>query len=921
MVRKANNNQLGAGEQFGGENNSDLLKDWTVLPCENSWSFESSDSEEGSEEGIYQKEFLDHMLLEAAMTNNPQEVNRLLKQNANPNFKNEQGHTALSSAIPPATQKNSNTQAKNRLDPQKIQNNIYIIETLLKANADPNVEIQGGNRVLHYAAEKHNIQVAKLLLDYKADPDIKNDAGKLPYEYVITYCDYSLAHLLEPKQQSLNRQLLEAVRAKTTDRAQELLKQNANPNIRNQMGKGPLNQAIMNNDSKMVELLIENKANVNTSDSYQPLYLAAINGRDEIVTRLIEKNASIAPQNKNGCTASEGAVMNQHNNTALILQRNLYKQNQRLIPLLQESVKTNDISMVKALIKRGVDVNATIGNSGDTALSIAKTNNNIDIIKLLEQAPSEQKILQQKNQAVINHLLQFTAFHNRIDIVIELIKMGAGINNANIADGNTALHYGVSTNNKELVSLLLQNNADITIKNKQGLTALGVAQDINKQINSHKQNNTDGKQNLESIEEQLSQNIEIIKLLQNDQEQSKITEQKDLEEQKGEENDNTLNNLLAGRLFEKDEMSDTSEEEEEREIKDEATIPIKKVSNKHIHAIKAAAKTEENLATHLEKLQSAINAKQQMDKEQIQDHNIDSAKLEANAALIKQLILELANSTENEAVLNNLLIIATTQADNSTTELLAQNELVNKNFVDQNGCTALHYAAIQGDAEKVETLLQNDFDINITDKYGNTPLHAAVILGKTEVIKLLLEKGAKVNAQDQYGNTAAHFAADAGDKDTIELLQAHKADFTIQDKAGLIALNYAIESIKYTRVKIDSSPQVTQNESSSKDSSNNSSSTSSPQQYFYQKLVNLMNTIKQLTSEAEVIKQLDMKFHQGTEFHTLLQSLEKWLVNDSNYQNHNILQSLDNFLEYCSATIPPAGDLLTIDDLMQPVCE
>lgn len=338
--------------------------------------------------------------------------------------------------------------------------------------------------------------------------------------------------------------------------------------------------------------------------------------------------------------------------------------------------------------------------------------------------------------------------------------------------------------------------------------------------------------------------------------------------------------------------------------------------NTHIVAISNVSGLPRKLIYQLNMLQDAITQQKQLCCDQI---SLQPVHYDTNSNTINNSLKELGKSL-NSAVLNNLLIIATTQAQNIPISLL-QNNLVNKNFVDQNGCTALHYAAIQGDAEKVKILLANGANVDIKNQHGNTPLHAAVILKRTDVIKLLLEKGAKVDAQDEYGNTAAHFAADAGDKDTIELLQAHKADFTIQDKAGLIALNYAIESIKYTRVKIDSSPQVTQNESSSKDSSNNSSSTSSPQQYFYQKLVNLMNTIKQLTSEAEVIKQLDMKFHQGTEFHTLLQSLEKWLVNDSNYQNHNILQSLDNFLEYCSATIPPAGDLLTIDDLMQPVCE
>ena len=50
-----------------------------------------------------------------------------------------------------------------------------------------------------------------------------------------------------------------------------------------------------------------------------------------------------------------------------------------------------------------------------------------------------------------------------------LIEQGAEVDALDIGD-NTALHWAAMRGNVEIVNLLLQNGADKTIKNKQGLT-------------------------------------------------------------------------------------------------------------------------------------------------------------------------------------------------------------------------------------------------------------------------------------------------------------------------------------------------------------------------------------------------------------------------------------------------------------------
>lgn len=81
------------------------------------------------------------------------------------------------------------------------------------------------------------------------------------------------------------------------------------------------------------------------------------------------------------------------------------------------------------------------------------------------------------------------------------------------------------------------------------------------------------------------------------------------------------------------------------------------------------------------------------------------------------------------------------------------------NAKDENGFTALHVAAFEGDVEMVTVLLEEEADIEAQTKEGLTALHWAAVEGKADVVKLLLEQGADAGARDEDGWTALHWAA------------------------------------------------------------------------------------------------------------------------------------------------------------------
>ena len=69
------------------------------------------------------------------------------------------------------------------------------------------------------------------------------------------------------------------------------------------------------------------------------------------------------------------------------------------------------------------------------------------------------------------------------------------------------------------------------------------------------------------------------------------------------------------------------------------------------------------------------------------------------------------------------------------------------------GQTPLVWAALVGQLEVVDWLLQNGAAVNGRTKDGGTPLHAAAFLGRVEVAKLLLQYGADPEAKNNNGDT------------------------------------------------------------------------------------------------------------------------------------------------------------------------
>lgn len=87
---------------------------------------------------------------------------------------------------------------------------------------------------------------------------------------------------------------------------------------------------------------------------------------------------------------------------------------------------------------------------------------------------------------------------------------------------------------------------------------------------------------------------------------------------------------------------------------------------------------------------------------------------------------------------------------------------VNIHAKDQDGFTALHWAAWSGMPHSAAMLIKAGLDINEKEANGYTPLMLAAMRGDDTVVKMLLQLGADAAATNKDGLTAAQLADEKG---------------------------------------------------------------------------------------------------------------------------------------------------------------
>jgi hypothetical protein len=113
---------------------------------------------------------------------------------------------------------------------------------------------------------------------------------------------------------------------------------------------------------------------------------------------------------------------------------------------------------------------------------------------------------------------------------------------------------------------------------------------------------------------------------------------------------------------------------------------------------------------------------------------------------------------------------------------------------DESGYTPLHWAAIRGNWEPFEVLLEAGAPVNAVGADGGTPLHWACHHDRPDMIRLLLDAGADHSISNRWGRTPLHVAARRGCGQVVTLLLSRGADPNAITNEGWTPLHVAYKA-------------------------------------------------------------------------------------------------------------------------------
>lgn len=422
-------------------------------------------------------------LIDAVKAGNGQSIRALLKQRADVNSQEPDGMTALHWAVrngdvetarlliqAGAGVKTANRYGVTPLSLAATNGNAVLVEALLKAGADANSALPEGETVLMTAARSGNADAVKSLIAHGANVNAKEKwqeqtalmwaaaenhgaaikalaaagADLNARSKVLSFPDYKyetngMAVFLLPH--GGWTALMYAARQNATEAAAALADSKADLNATDADGTTALELAIINLHYDLASLLLNKGANPNVADStgmtalYAATDMRAPAGmmtrpdpklRDEIDAAGMVKVLLSHGANPN--LKLEKPIIGRHNN--LVGDTSL---GEGTTPLMR-AVKANDLPIMRLLLDGGADPALTLKDRTTTAM-IATS---LDAIRLL-----------------VEHGVDINAFN---------------------ANGQTVLHNAAARGSTAIIQYAADQGARLGQKDKQGRTALDIAQ-------------------------------------------------------------------------------------------------------------------------------------------------------------------------------------------------------------------------------------------------------------------------------------------------------------------------------------------------------------------------------------------------------------------------------------------------------------
>ncbi|KAI9147082.1 ankyrin repeat protein [Paramyrothecium foliicola] len=613
---------------------------------------------------------------------------------------------------------------------------------LLEWGSDPNTEDATKRTPLLLAASKGNEKFVKVLLEKGADPNRADHQGRTAlsqaaqngHERVVRLllCTRKTKPSLDIRDNMGRTALLLAAENGYLEIVKDLLSHKADSAIADFDGMKAWQKAMSEGYTSIVDTLLSDP-DISFHDWEkvdEALLLASRRGWDAMVEVLLEKNANVNFQSKEGWTALHVAVMKGHR------------------------------KVVKTLLKKGISVNIK-DCKGRTALMQSVEHGFESIVNLL--------LARQKTQAGIDdwmgrEALSLAAEKGYVGIVKLLLEKNVDCNNPVDSMGRTAMSLAAMSGNKDIVEQLLKKNANNGIKDSYDRTSLhhaawGGHEDVVEILLKHGADfralDSNGRSALHLAAERASERV-VERLLEN----------RDNANLKSKDGQTALHRAAWGGSTKV--VSLLRKNGADPFIRDN-------LGNKPWHV--AATKGHESIAAAL------LEDESNVDEERIsKKHPLIFAAQMGYTIMARSLLKKGADPAVKDVLGLTMLHWAAARGNKEMVDLIIERREELINILDNQKQTALCHSVLKGWTAVVEILLRAKADTGISDETGRTVLHHAAREGNWEIVRLLVSNKADPHARDGQKKKAWQLAAEGGFHRIVGLLLEKEVYHNLQSQ-------------------------------------------------------------------------------------------------------------------------------------------
>lgn len=386
------------------------------------------------------------------------------------------------------------------------------------------------------------------------------------------------------------------------------------------------------------------------------------------------------------------------------------------------------------------------------------------------------------------------------EIFLKILAKGANINEYSEDDDNSLLHSAVNCTNESAILFFIKNGIDINRMNRSGATPLILLAEKEKWFNydiaeillengaNINLKNNDGNSALHYLVRDKIENVEL--LLKYDADVNIVN------------NDNETPILTAVLYGGKQEVIELL-------IRYKADINIANNSGK-TPLFYAIEKNNLDIAKIL------ILAGADATIKDLEGNSAYKLALINNYKNIYSLIEKniIQNKTDDNNI-EELFMRACKNGNFGVVEMLISKNNLDITYVDDDGRTPLHYVARIGKVSIGEFLIKQGININYRDKFEQTALHFATSARQKNMVELLIKNGADLEAKDKDGITPIHFIVNRGQDDILKTVIEAGISSEYMTNKGESLLHAACYTNSKGCVKVllekDANPNITDN--------------------------------------------------------------------------------------------------------------